>query len=153
MVSGVNEGMITFVAPLTVVLGAGLFAAGILSFFGIHFFKSKTRERAALAGGLALIVLTEIMFATSGLSTRFLNGQRSNLLQCRMEAESALPLERHKSSRLIHEHIVRCMSDYGYEWTEASRRCKEEPVSTKPFCYLPTRTFDRIVTQVQMAFE
>ena len=81
--------MITIVAPLTVVLGAGLFAAGILSFFGIHFFKSKTPERVALAGGLALIVLTEIIFATSGLSTRFLNGQRNDLLECRMETESA----------------------------------------------------------------
>jgi len=38
-----NEGMGTFVAPLTLVLGAGLLAAGILSIFDIHFFKNKTR--------------------------------------------------------------------------------------------------------------
>jgi hypothetical protein len=110
-----NEGMVTFVAPLTLVLGAGLLAAGILSIFDIHFFKNKTAELAALAGGLALIVLTEIIFATSGPSTRFLNGQRSDLLECRMDAETALPLERHKNSRQIHEHILRCMSGFGYE--------------------------------------
>jgi hypothetical protein len=84
---------------------------------------------------------------------RFLNGQRSDLLECRMEAETALPLERHKNSRLIHDHILRCMSGFGYEWTETQHRCKQEPVSTNPFCYFPARMFDRLVTQAQMAFE
>jgi hypothetical protein len=49
-----NEDMVTFVAPLTLVLGAGLFAAGMLSFFDIHFFKSKTVEQAAIAVGSRL---------------------------------------------------------------------------------------------------
>jgi len=148
-----NEDMVTLVAPLTLLLGAGLLSAGILSFFDIHFFKNKTVELAALASGLALIVLTEIIFATSGPSIRFLNGQRNDLLECRRDAESALPLERHESSRQIHEYILRCMSGFGYEWAEAHRKCKEEPVSTNPFCYLPMRTFDRVVTQILMAFE
>jgi hypothetical protein len=33
--------MVAFVAPMTLVLGAGLFAAGLLSFVDIHFFKTK----------------------------------------------------------------------------------------------------------------
>ena len=47
-----DQDMVTFVAPVTLVLGAGLFAAGALSFLDIHFFKIKFGERAALAGGL-----------------------------------------------------------------------------------------------------
>jgi hypothetical protein len=47
-----NQDMMTFIAPLSLVLGAGLFAAGVLSFFDIHFFKNRFAERAALAGGL-----------------------------------------------------------------------------------------------------
>jgi hypothetical protein len=148
-----NQDMVTLIAPLTLVLGAGLFAAGLLSFLEIHFFKNKFAERAALAGGLALILLTEMIFAASGMSTRFLNGQRSDLLECRLTAETALPNERHKNSPLIHERIVRCMDGFGYEWTTVHERCKQEPVSINPFCYLPSQSFDRVVTQVLMMFE
>ena len=148
-----NQDMITLIAPLTLVLGAGLFSAGVLSFLDIHFFNSRPAERAALAGGLALIVLTEIIFAASGMSMRFLNGQRSDLLECRLEAETALPDERHKNSPVIHERMVRCMNNFGYEWITSQERCRTEPVSTNPFCYLPTRFFDRIVTVALMRFE
>ncbi len=34
--------MIAFVAPVVLVLGARLFAAGVLSFLDIHFFKTKS---------------------------------------------------------------------------------------------------------------
>lgn len=146
-----NAGMIAFVAPLVVLLGAGLFVAGLFSFFDIHFFKSKTAERVALAGGLALVVLAEFLFAASG--TRFLNGQRSDLLECRLEAETELPNERHNDSPAIHARILRCMEGFGYEWTTAQRKCKAEPVSTNPFCYLPKRLFDRVATEVQMMAE
>jgi hypothetical protein len=148
-----NQDMMTFIAPLSLVLGAGLFAAGVLSFFDIHFFKNRFAERAALAGGLVLIVLTEFIFAASGMSMRFLNGQRSDLLECRLNVETALPNERHKNSLTIHEHVVRCMNGFGYEWTTAHTRCKEEPISTNPFCYLPTHRFDRVVTEALMMFE
>lgn len=148
-----NQDMFTFIAPLTLVIGAGLLAAGLLSFFDIHFFESRRAERAALAGGLALIFVTELIFSASGPSMRFLNGQRSDLLECRLEAETALPEERHKDSVIIHAHILRCMDRFGYEWTTASRRCQEEPISTNPFCYLPRRSFDRLVTEALMALE
>jgi hypothetical protein len=148
----VNEDALTFVAPFTLVAGALLFAAGALSFFGVHFFKTKLAERAALAGGLALIVATEFMFAMSAMSVRFFNGQRADVLECRLEAERALPEERHKGSPLIQEQIVSCMSRFGYEWSPGRARCDEAPVATNPFCYLPRRPFDRAVTRLQMMF-
>jgi hypothetical protein len=148
-----NEDMIAFVAPLTLVLGSALLAAGLLSFFDVHFFKSRFAERAALAGGLALILVTELLFAAGGMSMRFLNGQRADVLECRLNAETELPNERHKNSPVIHERVMRCMNGFGYEWTTADRRCRAEPLSTNPFCYLPTRPFDRVVTKVLMELE
>jgi hypothetical protein len=148
-----NSDLVAFVAPLTLLLGAALFVAGALSFLKIRFFKTRFAEMAALASGLALIVMTEFMFAMSGMSLRFFNGQRSDVLECRRDAESALPEERHKNSLVIHDHIVQCMSGFGYEWAAVHARCREAPVSTNPFCYRPRRLFDRVVTEVQMVFE
>jgi hypothetical protein len=143
-----DAGLITFLAPLSLLLGAGLFVIGLFSVFGLHFLKSQSAERAALAGGLALIVLAELLLAASGM--RFLNGQRGDLLECRLEAETELPNERHKNSPVIHARILRCMEGFGYEWTTGQRRCREAPVSTNPFCYLPKRLFDRVMTEAQM---
>lgn len=145
--------MIAFVAPATLVLGAGLFAAGVLSFLDIHFFKTRLAERAALAGGLALILLAELVFASSDMSMRFLNGQRSDVLECRLDAETALPDERHKDSPVMQNRIVECMKGFGYEWTPNHARCKEAAVASNPFCYLPTRGFDRVVTELLMMLE
>jgi hypothetical protein len=145
--------MIAFVAPTILVLGAGLLAAGVLSFLDIHFLKTRLAERAALAGGLALIVLAELIFASSDMSMRFLNGQRSDVLECRLEAEAALPEERHKDSPVMQNRVVECMKGFGYEWTPSHTRCKEAPVATNPFCYLPTRGFDRTVTELLMLLE
>jgi hypothetical protein len=147
-----NGDIATFITPFTLILGAGLLAAAALSFLDIHFFKTKFGTAAAFAGGLALIVLTEFIFATSGISTRFLNGQRSDLLECRLDAERALPDERDKEGPVMHDHIVRCMNRFGYEWTAGNGRCKKAPSATNPFCYLPWRLFDRLVTQFQMQF-
>ena len=147
-----NGDIATFIAPFTLILGAGLFAAGALSFLDIHFFETKFGQTAALAGGLALIVLTEFILVTNGMSTRFLNGQRSDLLECRLDAETALPEERHKDGPVMHDHIVRCMNGSGYEWTTNHARCKKAPLATNPFCYLPRRLFDRWVTEFQMEF-
>ena len=145
--------MIAFVAPATLALGAGLFSAGILSFLDIHFFETVLAERAALAAGLALIVLTELIFASSGMSTRFLNGQRGDVLECRFDAEAALPEERHKDSRALQDRILACMKGSGYDWAPDRARCREAQVATNPFCYLPARGFDRLVTEVLMALD
>ena len=85
-----NGDIAKFIAPFTLILGAGLFAAGALSFLDIHFFKTKFGATAALAGGLALIVLTEFIFVTSAMSARFINGQRSDLLECRTRCGNRL---------------------------------------------------------------
>jgi hypothetical protein len=143
--------MIAFVAPVTLLLGAGLFAAGLLSFLNIHFFETRLAERAALAAGLAFIVLAELIFASSDMSMRFLNGQRSVALECRLDAETALPDERHKNSPSMQKRIIECMNSSGYEWTPNRARCKEA-VATNPFCYLPSRAFDRAVTELLMLF-
>ncbi len=144
--------MIAFVAPVTLILGAGLFAAGLLSFLDVHFFETRLAERAAFAAGLAFIVLTELIFASSDMSMRFLNGQRSTVLECRLDAETALPDERHKNSPSMQKSIIECMNGPGYEWTPDSARCKEAVVATNPFCYLPNRAFDRAVTELLMLF-
>ena len=86
-----NGDIATFITPFTLIFGAGLLAAAALSFLNVHFFKTKFGTTAAVAGGLALIVLTDFIFATSGMSTRVLNGQRSDLLECRLDGERALP--------------------------------------------------------------
>ena len=145
--------MIAFVAPATLVLGAGLFSAGVLSFLDVHFFKTRLAERAALAGGLALIVLAELIFASSNLSMRFLNGQRADVLECRLDAETALVDDRHNDSPAMQNRIVECMNRFGYEWTPRRTRCNEARVATNPFCYLPIRGFDRAVTEILMMLE
>jgi hypothetical protein len=145
--------MIAFVAPVILVLGAGLFAAGALSFLDIHFFEKRLAERVALAGGLSLIVLAELIFASSDMSMRFLNGQRSDVLECRLDVETALPEERHKDSPVMQAKIIECMKKFGYEWDPHSARCKDGTVATNPFCYLPTRGFDRAVTKLIMMLE
>jgi hypothetical protein len=142
--------MNAFMAPLTLGLGAGLLAAGMLSFLDIHFFKTRLAERAALADGLSLIVVAELIFASSDMSMRFLNGQRSDVLECRLDAETALPEERHKDSRVMQVKIIECMKKFGYEWVPDGVRCKEATVATNPFCYLPTRGFDRAMTKLLM---
>jgi hypothetical protein len=149
----VGRDFAAFFAPFALLLGAGLIAVGVLSLLGAHFLASVWRERIALALGLALIVATEIAFAFSGMSLRFLNGQRADVLQCRLEAETNFPLERHKNSPIINDDIIACMKRNGYEWTSDHRRCREAPVATNPFCYLPTKGFDRWFTRLQMALE
>jgi hypothetical protein len=145
--------MIAFVAPMILVLGAGLLAAGMLSFLDIHFFKTRLAERAALAGGLSLIVVAELIFASSDMSMRFLNGQRSDVLECRLDTETALPEERHKDSPLMQIKIIEYMERFGYEWAPDAARCKQATVATNPFCYLPSRGFDRAMTELLMMLD
>jgi hypothetical protein len=149
----VTEDAAVFVAPVLLLLGSGLIAVGLLSFLEIHFLASNTRELAALAAGLALIVAAQLIVASSNLGSRFLNAQRADVLECRLEAERNFPQERHKDSLVLNDHIVSCLKRYGYEWRLDHHRCKEAPVATNPFCYLPTKPFDRLVTRLQMIFE
>lgn len=142
-----------FFAPIAFLVGGVLLAVGVLSLFGAHFLSSVWRERIALALGLALIVVAEVAIAFSGVSLRFFNGQRADVLQCRQEAETNFPLERHRDSPLINDDIIACMKRFRYEWAADHPRCREAPVATNPFCYLPMQPFDRWLTRLQMALE
>lgn len=142
-----------FVAPFTLLLGAGLLAVGLLSLVGVHTLASEWRERLALAAGLAFMLATQLLFAFGAQSHRFLNGQRADVLECRLEAERALPEERHKESLVLNDRIVACMTRLGYDWTTEHRRCRETPAATNPFCYLPQTPFDRWLTRLQTTLE
>jgi len=139
-----------FFAPIAFLIGSALVAVGILSLLGAHFLDSVWRERVALALGLACILAAEISIAFSGLSLRFLNGQRADVLQCRQEAEKNFPMERHKDSPVISDDIIACMKRFQYDWTPKQPRCRETPVAANPFCYLPMKRFDRWMTRLQM---
>ncbi|MBI1868788.1 MAG: hypothetical protein HYS06_10935 [Methylocystis sp.] len=148
-----NEGIATFIAPMTLLLGGGLFSVGLLSFLDLRFFKTKFQGKVALAAGLAFVLLTEFIFATSGASGRFLAAQKVDVTDCELDGETALPAERHKDSKILHAHIVTCMKELGYEWTTEHDHCKEGPISTNPYCYLPTHRLARVVNSFQMKFE
>lgn len=148
-----NEDIAAFLAPMTLLLGGGLVAIGLLSFLELHFFKTRYREKVALAAGLAFLFATEFIFVTSSESARFLSGQKIDVTECELEGETTLPEERHKDSKVLHNYIVGCMTKLGYEWTTQHDHCKEGPISTNAYCYLPTRRFERAITAFQMKFE
>ncbi|CAN2533066.1 hypothetical+protein [Methylocapsa aurea] len=148
-----NEDISAFVAPLTLILGGALLALGGLSFIGIDYFDSKFKARVAFAIGLAFIVATELVFVTSSSSGRYFAGLKIDVTDCELDSESKLPDERHKNSRVLHDHIVGCMERLGYEWNADHEHCKEAKIATNSFCYLPTRPVARAIVRFQTAFE
>jgi hypothetical protein len=149
----VNEDLSTFTLPLTLLIGGGLVAIGLLSLIDLHFFKTKMQGKVALAAGLAFIVTTELLFMTNGDSARFLSAQKFSVTDCELDGEAAYPLERHKQSKLIHNYIVQCMDKAGFEWIASHDHCQEAPIATNAFCYLPKRVFERSLVAFQMKFE
>jgi hypothetical protein len=149
----VNEDLSTFAVPLTLLIGGGLVAVGLLSLIDLNFLKTKLQGKVALAVGLTFILATELLFMTSSQSARFFSGQKYSVTDCELDGETALPLERHKNSKVIHNYIVQCMDKAGFEWTAAHDHCREAPIATNPFCYLPKRPFDRTLVAFQMKFE
>jgi|APFre7841882630_1041343.scaffolds.fasta_scaffold44560_1 hypothetical protein len=149
----VNEDLATFAVPLTLLIGGGLVALGLLSFMDLNFFKTKVQGKAALAIGLTFILATELLFMTSSQSSRFLSGQKTSVTDCELDGESAFPLERHKKSHSIHNYIVKCMDRAGFDWDTSHNHCQEAPIATNPFCYLPKAAFDRTMVAFQMKFE
>jgi hypothetical protein len=148
-----NEDIAAFIAPLTLVLGGGLLAVGILSLVGLDFFDSKFKGGVAFAIGLAFIVATELIFVTSSQSGRFFSGLKADVTDCELDSETQLPDERHKDSKILHDHIVACMERLGYEWNVDHAHCKEARIATNSFCYLPTRPMARAIVKMQTAFE
>jgi hypothetical protein len=148
-----NEGVATFIVPITLMLGGGLMAIGLLSLLDLHYFKTSFQGKAALALGLAFLVVTETLFVTSSGGGRYFEGQKADVTQCEFEVERDFPLDRFKKNGVIRDQIKGCMGRLGYEWTAEHDHCREAPLATNTFCYLPTRAFDRALVAFQMKFE
>lgn len=148
-----NEGIAPFLSPLTLIIGGGLFVIGVLSFFDLHFLKSRTQEKVALILGLVFILATEAMFVTSGASGRYFEGQKIDVTDCEFQVERDFPLERRDNPKLIEEKIKSCMDTLGYDWTEDHEHCQEARLSTNVFCYMPRDKMQRSIVAFQMRFE
>lgn len=148
-----NEGVATFFAPFLLMVGGALVAIGLLSLVNLHFFKTPTQGKLALAVGLMFMVGTEGLFATSSAGGRYFEGQKIDLTECQFITERDYPLERRSNPRLVRDKIRLCMENYGYEWSEAHDHCKEGPLATNVFCYLPKSQMERRIVAFQMNFE
>ena len=148
-----NEGVVTFFAPITLMIGGGLIAMGLLSFLDLNYFKTKLRARLALAVGLAFMFVTEALFLTSTGTGRYFTGLKTDVTDCEFEVERDFADERRTNKVLIHKKIVNCMDQLGYEWVEEHGHCLEARIATNVFCYLPKGRFDRSVVAFQMRFE
>ncbi|HMK88179.1 MAG TPA: hypothetical protein VK446_00890 [Methylocystis sp.] len=148
-----NADIGVFFAPFTLLLGGGLAAIGLLSFLDLHFFKTRWHGKVALALGLAFIVVTEAMFATSNASGRYFSGQNLDVTECQYQIEQAYPSERGKQSPVIANNIRLCMDNLGYDWTIEHPHCQEARLATNSFCYLPKTSFARAIVAFQMQFE
>lgn len=164
-----NDGVAGLIAVLALLGGATLFTMGALSLLvrpnpddqarkqGARAAR-KTGDRtaknlAALAFGLALVVGAEAVFMTSGLGGRYLSGQKIDVTECEYQIEEAHPQERRNNPQLVRKEIVGCMDRLGYEWTQEHDHCREAPLATNVFCYLPKDKFSRVVVAFQARFE
>ncbi len=147
-----NQDLAVFIAPFALVLGCGLLALGGLYFFNICYVASVKQAAAALVAGAIILVVLEIILYGSAVS--FFKEQQVRTSACELEGESAHPEARRGADpTIIHNAITACMKEAGYVWDGNHRHCKDAPVATNPFCYLPTSSFDRTITNIQMSFE
>jgi hypothetical protein len=149
----VNGDLSTFALPLTIMAGGGLVAFGLMSLIGFNYFKTKTQGAVALAIGLSFLLVTQLLVMTSGASGQFFSGQKLGVTDCQLDGEANLPLERDNKSPVIQNYIVQCMDKAGYEWTASNDNCRDAPLATNAFCYLPKGPFDRTLVAFQMKFE
>jgi hypothetical protein len=148
-----NEGVAASLAALTLIVGGGLATIGILSLLNLNVFKSRQKNLAALAMGLALLVATEAVFLTGGSSGRYFSGQKVDVTDCEYVAEGKHPLERRSNPGIVRDEIKHCMDRLGYEWSDGHEHCREAPLATNEFCYLPKDRFGRVLVAFQMKFE
>jgi hypothetical protein len=148
-----NEGIAPFLSPITLFLGGGLLAIGLLSLLDLHFFKTKTQGMIALVLGLVFILATEAMFVTSGASGRYFEGMKMDVTDCEFQVERDFPAERRDNPGLIDQKIKACMDMLGYDWSEAHYHCQEARLSTNVFCYLPRASMQKSIVAFQMRFE
>ena len=147
-----NQDLAVFIVPFALVIGGGLLALGGLYFINIRYVTSMKKAVAALVAGAIIIGVLEIILYGSAVS--FFKEQQVRTSACELEGESAHPeARRGADSTIIHDAITACMEEAGYEWDGNHRHCKDAPVATNPFCYLPTSSFDRTITNIQISFE
>jgi hypothetical protein len=148
-----NDGVAGMIAALTLLISCGMIAIGVLSFFNYQYFKTKFLNRASLPFGLALLLVTEAVFMTTGVAARYLSGQKNDVTECEYQVEQAYPQERRTNPALVRGEIVGCMDRVGYEWTTEHNNCKEAPLATNAFCYLPKDVVSRVIVSFQTKFE
>lgn len=148
-----NEGIAPFFSPLTLFIGGGLLAVGLLSLLDLHFFKTPLQGKVALAIGLLFILATEGMFVTSGASGRYFEGMKMDVTDCEYQVERDFPMERREQPKLIEQKIKACMDTLGYDWAATHEHCQEARLSTNVFCYLPRAALQRSIVAFQMRFE
>jgi hypothetical protein len=147
-----NQDLAVFLTPAALVIGCALIAAAGLYAIDMRFLRSRTQAIAAFVTGTLIIGVLEIILAGSSVS--FFKAQQVQTSACELEGETAHPEARlGAAAEIIQKHIVACMQREGYEWIAQHRGCKEAVVATNPYCYLPTSSFDRTITSVQLSFE
>lgn len=136
---------------ILVYIGCVLATLGGLYFLDVKFLRRRGSAVAALIAGLSLAGSAEA--ALIGSSSSFFKAQQIRTSACELEGETAHPESRRSDKgRLIHFHIRDCMKTAGYVWESGQEHCKEAPLATNPFCYLPENAFERMVTGLQVAF-
>jgi hypothetical protein len=147
-----NQEMAVFLVPLLLAVGAVLTTGGGLYFFGIQFLANARQAGAALAGGLFIFAILEILLY--GSATAFFNAQQLQTSDCELSGESAHPEARSGGDpKVLHEAITACMKQAGYDWVGEHRQCKDAPLATNPYCYLPQDAFDRAITSLQLSLQ
>jgi hypothetical protein len=147
-----NQEMAVFLVPLLLGVGAVLTTGGGLYFFGIKFLANARQAGAALAGGIFIFAVLQILLY--GSATAFYNAQQLQTSDCELQGESAHPEARQGADpTALHRAITACMKEAGYEWVGQHRQCKDAPVATNPYCYLPTDGFDRAITSLQLSLQ
>ena len=147
-----NQDLAVFITPFGFIIGCALISGGLLYFIDIKFLRSQMQAIGALVAGGVILGALELILA--GSSTGFFKAQQVQTSACELEGESAHPEARQGAdSEVIRKHIVMCMKETGYDWSAEHRHCKEAPVATNAYCYLPVDSFDRVITSMQLAFE
>ncbi len=147
-----NQDIAVFLVPLVLVLGCVLLTAGGLFFIDIRFLSSARQAIGSLLGGVVVLAFLEVLLY--GSATAFFNAQQLQTSACELEGESAHPEARLGADAVVlHKAITGCMKEAGFEWIGEHPHCKDAPVATNPFCYLPMSSFDRTITSIQMNFQ
>ncbi len=152
-----NADMTALVMGTAFLLGFIMVVLGGLGFMKSHLVLLQTRSKLAqgvvfAAAGLMFVAGMTVHF-TGSTNTAFLRGQRQQTSTCELSSEAAHPQQRGGTTGVIGHDIVACMKTAGFEWTQELAQCKEAPVATNSYCYLPKTRFDRTITLAQLAFD